>query len=84
MSAAGGGRMDAPGRGGSTDGTTRRHDRMRKQLIQQTLGKRRSIGTKSLAKGIAPLTPRLDTTGRRQGSSGQFDFREEAVNEELR
>ncbi|CAN0246138.1 unnamed protein product [Ectocarpus sp. 12 AP-2014] len=57
----------------SVDGTTRRHDRMRKSLIGQTLGKRRSIGTKSLAKNLAPPTPRPEGQPRRS----QFDFAED-------
>lgn len=47
---------------------------MRKSLIGQTLGKRGSIGTKSLAKNLAPVTPRPKARHRQKQS---FDFVEE-------
>ena len=52
---------------------------MRQSLIGQTLGKRGSIGTKSLAKNLAPTTPRPEAR-RRQNRSSAFDFAEEDVN----
>lgn len=64
------------GKGGTADGNTRRNDRMRRELIHQTLGKRNSIGTKRFAKSLVPLTPRrgpgYGTGGR--SYSGQFEL----------
>ncbi|CAN0548785.1 unnamed protein product, partial [Laminaria digitata] len=54
----GGGAGGGSGLRTSVGGTTRRNDRMRQSLISQTLGKRRSIGTKTMAKTLAPSTPR--------------------------
>eukprot|EP00752_Nemacystus_decipiens_P007336 g6562.t1 len=68
-----GGGLHSAGAGGAT----RRHDKMRKSLIGQTLGKRGSIGTKSLAKSLAPTTPRPEARRRRQKQSSAFDFAEE-------
>lgn len=75
---AGGAGGGGSGLRASVGGTTRRNDRMRQSLISQTLGKRRSIGTKSMARTLAPSTPRHERgrTGR-PGDSGQFDFSEE-------
>lgn len=52
---------------------------MRKSLIGQTLGKRGSIGTKSLAKNLAPTTPRPQARSghQKQQQSSSFDFRED-------
>lgn len=59
---------------------------MRKSLIGQTLGKRGSIGTKSLAKSLAPTTPRPEARRKQQQQQQQqsspFDFAEEGTNEE--
>ena len=66
--------------GTGAGGTTRRHDKMRKSLIGQTLGKRGSIGTKSLAKNLAPVTPRPEARHRKKQSSA-FDFAEEDMDE---
>lgn len=72
----------ASGLGGAgAEGTTRRHDKMRRSLIGQALGKRGSIGTKSLAKTLAPTTPRPEARPRRQQQGSQFDFAEEDMEE---
>ncbi len=57
---------------------------MRKSLIGQTLGKRGSIGTKSLAKNLAPQTPRPERSRRQQQQqqASRFDFAEGDVGEE--
>lgn len=79
----GGGGGGQRGQRGSMEGTTRRHDKMRQSLIGQTLGKRRSIGTKSLAKSLAPSTPRPEGESKgRPESSTHFDFREEGEEQE--
>ncbi|CAM9730747.1 unnamed protein product, partial [Discosporangium mesarthrocarpum] len=41
----------------SSGGATRRNEKLRRELIRHTLGKRKSIGTKALAKALAPRTP---------------------------
>lgn len=66
-------------------GTTRRNNKMRKELITANLGKRVSIGTRSHAKSLAPMTPRraLGTARRGSGSFGSAGGHDEFSHAEV-